>query len=75
MSLNDMYFGLLDSGGDCLRVLGTIAAIIVLVIVFADMDIVGFISIGISVIIFIPIMIFLDKRKKERKKEPWKHDI
>lgn len=48
MSLNDMYFGLLDGGGDCLRVLGTIAAIIVLVIVFADMDIVGFISIGIS---------------------------
>lgn len=66
---------LLDGGGGCLRVLGTIAAIIVLVIVFADMDIVGFISIGISVIIFIPIMIFLDKRKKERKKEPWKHDI
>ena len=75
MSLNDMYFGLLDGGGDCLRVLGTIAAIIVLVIVFADMDIVGFISIGISVIISIPIMIFLDKRKKEGKKEPWKHDI
>ena len=75
MSLNHMYCGLLDGGGGCLRVLGTIAAIIVLVIVFADMDIVGFISIGISVIIFIPIMIFLDKRKKERKKEPWKHDI
>lgn len=75
MSLNDMYFGLLDGGGGGLRVLGIIAAMIVLIIVFAYMDIVGFISIGISVIIFIPIMIFLDKRKKEREKEPWKHDI
>ena len=77
MSLNDMYFGLLgnSNGGGYLRVLGIIAAMIVLIIVFAYMDIVGFISIGISVIIFIPIMIFLDKRKKEREKEPWKHDI
>lgn len=75
MSLNDMYFGLLDGGGGCLRVLGIIAAMIVLIIVFAYMDIVGFISIGISVVIFIPIMIFLDKRKKKREKEPWKHYI
>ena len=75
MSLNDMYFGLLDCGGGCLRVLGIIAAMIVLIIVFAYMDIVGFISIGIAVVIFIPIMILLDKRKKKREKEPWNHDI
>ncbi len=31
--------------------------------------------IGVAIIVFIPIMIVLDKRKKEREKEPWKHDI
>lgn len=31
--------------------------------------------IGVAIIVFIPIMIILDKRKKEREKEPWKHDI
>ncbi len=73
MTLNDMYFGLLEGGGNLLRILGIIIGIIVLVVLFCTLDIVEIICVGIAVIIFIPIMIILDKRKKKRKEEPWKH--
>jgi|GEM_PF-3163635 len=52
---------------------------LVLLIIFlnsiATISVADWIIIGIAVIVFIPIMILLDKRKKEREKEPWNHDI
>lgn len=57
------------------KIFSVVAVILVVCFIFCGLDTVGWISVGIAVIIFIPIMILLDKRKKEREKEPWKHDI
>ena len=52
---------------------------LVLLIIFlnsiATISVADWIIIGLAVIVFIPIMILLDKRNKEREKEPWNHDI
>lgn len=54
---------------------GSLVALIILLNSFCSFSGIDWIIIGVAVVIFIPIMIFLDKRKKEREKEPWKHDI
>ena len=54
---------------------GRFGVLIMLLNSFCSFSGTDWIIIGVAVVIFIPIMIFLDKRKKEREKEPWKHDI
>lgn len=54
---------------------GSFGVLIMLFNSFCSFSGTDWIIIGVAVVIFIPIMIFLDKRKKEREKEPWKHDI
>ena len=64
-SVNPFFYGMeLVS-----KIFSVVAVIFVVCLIFGGLDIVGWISIGIAVVIFIPIMILLDKRKKEREKE------
>ncbi len=74
MTLNDMFFGLLEGSGHIFRIVGIIVGIIGFVILFCTLDIVEMICVGMAVIIFVPIMIILDKRKKKREEEPWNHN-
>ena len=55
--------------------IGGLGLLIIFLNSIATTSATDWVIIGIAVIVFIPIMIFLDKRKKEREKEPWKHDI
>lgn len=70
-SVNPFFYGMALVS----KIFSIVAVIFVVCLIFGGLDIVGWISIGIAVVIFIPIMILLDKRKKKREKEPWKHDI
>lgn len=80
MTLNDMFFRLLGngSGGCCLRGLGIIPEIIILVVIFCSLDSVDKIIFGIACVVFVLLMILFDirkKKEKEREKEPWDHDL
>lgn len=78
MTLNDMFFGLLEGGGNIFRGLGIIVGIIAFVMLFCSLDSVDMIIVGIAIVVFIPIMILLDirkKKEKEREKEPWDHNL
>lgn len=55
--------------------IGGLGLLIIFLNSIATTSATDWVIIGIAVIVFIPIMIILDKRKKEREKEPWKHDI
>lgn len=55
--------------------IGGLGLLIIFLNSIATTSATDWVIIGIAVIVFIPIMILLDKRKKKREKEPWKHDI
>ena len=55
--------------------IGGLGLLIIFLNSIATTSATDWVIIGVAIIVFIPIMIILDKRKKEREKEPWKHDI
>lgn len=55
--------------------IGGLGLLIIFLNSIATTSATDWVIIGVAIIVFIPIMILLDKRKKEREKEPWKHDI
>lgn len=75
MTLNDMFFGLLEGGNvkGALKTLGIIAVAVLMVVIMFDMETWEWILFGALLAIALLLDFFFDKLKKKREEEPWNH--